>query len=227
MKKHKQLEEHKQLKGIFIYKHYLLTKNLVPTKKVYGEKLFTMNNIEYREWNPYKSKLAAAIKNGISQIAIKPGSLVLYLGASSGTTVSHVSDIVGKDGFVYALDFSKTMVRDLYDVVKERDNMYILLEDANHPENYQDKISKVDVIYQDIAQKNQLQIFLKNIKLFLKKNGFAVMAVKARSIDVTKKPTIIFKQIKELLKSSGLIIVDSRKLQPYEKDHMIFVCKYS
>lgn len=51
--------------------------------------------VEYRAWNPFRSKLAAAILGGIDQIHIKPGAKVLYLGAASGTTVSHVSDIVG------------------------------------------------------------------------------------------------------------------------------------
>ena len=50
---------------------------------------------EYRAWNPFRSKLAAAIVGGIEHIHMKPGSKVLYLGAASGTTVSHVSDLVG------------------------------------------------------------------------------------------------------------------------------------
>ena len=51
---------------------------------------------EYRVWNPFRSKLAAAILGGVDKIHMKPGAKVLYLGAASGTTVSHVSDIVGK-----------------------------------------------------------------------------------------------------------------------------------
>lgn len=51
--------------------------------------------IEYRVWNPFRSKLAAAILGGVDQIHMSPGSKVLYLGAASGTTVSHVADVVG------------------------------------------------------------------------------------------------------------------------------------
>ena len=54
-----------------------------------------IGKIEYRVWNPFRSKLAAAILGGVDKIHIKPGSKVLYLGAASGTTVSHVADIVG------------------------------------------------------------------------------------------------------------------------------------
>lgn len=50
---------------------------------------------EYRAWNPFRSKLAAAILGGVDKIHMGPGKKVLYLGAASGTTVSHVSDIVG------------------------------------------------------------------------------------------------------------------------------------
>ncbi len=74
---------------------------MVSGESVYGEKRVSIESgevgekIEYRVWNPFRSKLAAAILGGIDQIHIKPGSKVLYLGAASGTTVSHVSDIVG------------------------------------------------------------------------------------------------------------------------------------
>ena len=89
---------------------------------------------------------------------------------------------------------------------------------------YADKICQADVLYQDIAQKNQVDIFLKNIDLFLKKDGYALLAVKARSIDVTKKPKQIFKQVKEQLERH-VTIIDYRELEPYQKDHCIFICK--
>lgn len=51
--------------------------------------------VEYRVWNPFRSKLAAGILGGVEDIYIAPGKKVLYLGAASGTSVSHVADIVG------------------------------------------------------------------------------------------------------------------------------------
>ena len=73
---------------------------MVTGESVYGEKKVSIDGdggekIEYRVWNPFRSKLAAAILGGIDNIHMRPGSKVLYLGAASGTTVSHVSDIVG------------------------------------------------------------------------------------------------------------------------------------
>ena len=202
----------------------LFTVNLVPGKRVYDERLIREDGIEYREWNPLKSKLAAMILRGSPNVGIRKNDVILYLGAASGTTASHVSDIVGKEGFIFALDFAPRVVRDLVFVAEDRKNIAPLLEDANRPERYADKISQVDVIYQDISQKNQLEIFLKNIDLFLKKDGYALLAVKARSIDVTKKPQQIFNFVKEQLEKN-ITIIDYRALEPYQKEHCMFICK--
>ena len=217
-----------RLEGIFEDKdsrqRRIYTKSLLPGKKVYDEFLVTDNDVEYREWNPNKSKLAAGILKGISQIGIKKGKTVLYLGCASGTTVSHVSDIVD-DGFVFGLDFAPRVMRDFVFLCKDRKNIAPLLADANKPDSYKDRITKeVDVVFQDIAQRNQVQIFVKNCKQFLTKKGFGLLALKARSIDVTKKPKEIFKQVRKEL-DKELMIVDYKELYPFEKDHAMFVCK--
>jgi len=89
--------------GVFRDGRVLYTKNLVPGKRVYGEKL----TADKREWDPTRSKLGAAIVNGLHTLDIKDGSIVLYLGASTGTTISHVSDIIGRNGFVYGIEFAR------------------------------------------------------------------------------------------------------------------------
>jgi len=205
-------------------KKLLLTKNLVPGVSVYGEKLIKQGSVEYREWRPDKSKLAAAILKGIQQINLKPDTVVLYLGASTGTTVSHVSDIVGKGGFVFALDSAPRVLRELVFLCEQRPNMAPILADANQPDTYKNIVPQVDWLYQDIAQKNQVDIFLKNVDLFLKPDHFALLAVKARSIDVTKDPFAVFDEVKKKLEQS-LIIADKVLLSPYQKDHCFFVCK--
>jgi fibrillarin-like pre-rRNA processing protein len=218
-----------KLQGIYEQKkgkrRILLTRNLTPGKTVYDEKLVREGKIEYREWNPRKSKLAAFLMKGGNQIGIKDGYTVLYLGAAYGTTASHISDIVGKGGFVFALDFAPRVMRDLVFVCEERKNMAPLFFDANKPREYKDKVKiPVDVVYMDIAQKNQAEIFLKNVEMFLKPGGFCLLAVKARSVDVTKKPGIIFKEARRKLEDK-LIIVDYKTLDPFELDHAMFVCK--
>ncbi|MBW2975882.1 fibrillarin-like rRNA/tRNA 2'-O-methyltransferase [Candidatus Woesearchaeota archaeon] len=202
----------------------LYTLNLTPGRRVYGEQLIKQNNIEYREWDAHSSKLAAAILNGCGNIFLRKDDVVLYLGSASGTTASHVSDIVGKDGFVFAVDVAPRVTKDLIFNCDGRKNIAPILADANHIKELVERISAVDVIYQDIAQKNQVDIFLKNIDTFLKKDGYAIIAVKARSIDVTTYPKQIFKEVREKLEKE-LTIIDYRPLEPYQKDHCMFICK--
>ncbi len=205
-------------------KRKLYTLNLAPGKKVYQENLVRENGKEFREWNPRRSKLCAAIQKGCQNIFIRQGHSVLYLGSSTGTTVSHVSDIVGKDGIIFAVDFAPRVMRELVFLSEERKNIAPILADANRPDFIAPRVCAVDILYQDIAQRNQVDIFLKNIKSFLKEDGYALLALKARSIDVTKRPRDIFTEVHRVLEQS-LTIVDVRTLEPFEMDHAFFICK--
>jgi fibrillarin-like pre-rRNA processing protein len=221
------LLEHKRFSNIFIdpKTRGIFTKNLVPGQDVYGEKIIKHKGEEYRNWDPKRSKLGAAIKKDINQLGLKTSSVVLYLGSSSGTTVSHLSDMIANNkGIIYALDFAPKVTRELIFVAEKRKNIIPLLADANKPETFANKISKADLVFMDVAQKNQTEIFTKNCNTFLRKNGFGVLALKARSIDVAKKPSIIFREVKAELEKS-FTIVDYKTLDPYEKDHAIYVIK--
>ena len=203
----------------------LFTKNITPGKKFFDEKTVKEGKDEYREWDPRRSKLAAFILKGANQIGIKEGHKVLYLGASYGYTPSYVSDIVGNGGMVFALDFAPRVMRNLVFLCEQRKNIAPLFFSANHPEEYKDKIiHPVDIVYMDIAQRDQAEIFLKNVEMFLKPESFCLLAVKARSVDGTKKPGVIFKQVRKKLEEK-LIVVDYKTLEPFELDHAMFVCK--
>lgn len=201
----------------------ILTRNLAPGQTVYTEHLVTENDVEYRTWDTMKSKLAAGIVKGLSQIGLKERDIVLYLGAATGTTVSHISDIVGADGWVFAVDSSPRVVRELVYLAERRKNIVPILADANQPEKYFSRIVQADFMYQDIAQRNQAGIFIKNL-VFLKKDGFCILCIKARSIDMAKKPDILFREVR-LEIEKFLTIVDYRELWPFQKDHCLFVCK--
>src|SRR3989338_3675843 len=202
----------------------LFTISFVKGKKVYEEAFVVQSGIEYREWDPYSSKLAALIMNKCQNIFIRKDDIVLYLGSSTGTTVSHVSDIVGKDGFVFAVDLAPRVMTSLILNLEGRKNIAPIMESANHIEKLAERASAVDVLYQDIAQKDQIRIFLKNVNAFLKKDGYALLAVKARSIDVTKKPRLVFNDVRQHLEKE-MTIVDYRELEPYQKDHAMFIVK--
>jgi fibrillarin-like pre-rRNA processing protein len=202
----------------------IYTVNLNPGKNVYNERLIRRDGKEYREWDPSRSKLAAAILKGCTNTGIRKKDTILYLGASTGTTVSHVSDMIGKEGWIFAIEFASRVCRELVFLAEERKNIIPILADANQPYNYIHRISMVDVIFQDIAQPNQNEIFIKNCNLYLKDGGYGILAVKARSINIAEKPKTIFKKTKEYLEKH-ITIIDYRELEPFEKDHCLFICK--
>ncbi len=214
--------------GVFEHEGKILTRNRVPGRKVYGEKLLKIDGVEYRVWDPYRSKLGAAIKKGLKTFAFKPGAIVLYLGAAEGTTASHISDVLGDDGILFCIDVSPRVMPKLIQVSEERGNMLPILADANKPEEYEEYIreigGKVDIIYEDVAQPNQSEILMKNAERFLKEGGYAYIAIKARSIDVAKDPAEIFEQEKKKLSKMFEILEDIR-LDPYEKDHTMLVLR--
>ena len=95
----------------------LFTENFTPQKQVYKEKLLVKNGIEYRNWEPFRSKLAACIMNGLEEFPFHDKSSVLYLGVSTGTTISHISDIVGPKGMIFGVEHSSRVARDFLDRV--------------------------------------------------------------------------------------------------------------
>lgn len=204
----------------------IATVNLRPGFQVYQEKLLEYENMELRLWNPRRSKLAAGIINGLHTFPFKRDSKVLYLGASAGTTPSHISDIC-TEGRIYSVEFSPTMMRDFIDVSTKRENLLPILGDATRPSDYQHLVEKVDVIYSDVAQSTQTKLFLDNFRIFSKEDTVGILMIKARSIDVTMKPNDVFKQEKKHLKEGGLKVVEEIKLDPYEKDHIEFICEKS
>jgi len=198
----------------------IYTRSLAPGTRVYGEKLHTFDDIEYREWSPTRSKLSAYLTLGGKEMLIKRDSRVLYLGAASGTTASHVSDLV-PDGVVYCVEFSQRSFRDLVRTCESRKNMVPLLGDATIPESFAFAIDSVDVVYQDVAQKRQYEILVNNMERFSADAG--MVAVKSRSEDVTALPDVIFKRTCDALRSEKLRIMDMRPLDPFEKDHAMIV----
>ncbi|XP_044134437.1 rRNA 2'-O-methyltransferase fibrillarin [Bufo gargarizans] len=226
------VEPHRH-EGVFICRgkeDALVTKNLVPGESVYGEKRMSVEDgeikTEYRAWNPFRSKLAAAILGGVDQIYIKPGSKVLYLGAASGTTVSHVSDLVGPEGLVYAVEFSHRSGRDLINVAKKRTNIIPVIEDARHPHKYRMLLGMVDVIFADVAQPDQTRIVALNAHNFLKNGGHFVISIKANCIDSTAAPEAVFASEVKKMQQENMKPQEQLTLEPYERDHAVVVGVY-
>ncbi|KAK4162734.1 regulated by circadian rhythms/rRNA modification [Cladorrhinum sp. PSN259] len=234
------VEPHRH-KGVFVARggkeDLLATINTVPGESVYGEKRISVENdnkgedgattkTEYRIWNPFRSKLAAGILGGLETIYMKPGSKVLYLGAASGTSVSHVADIVGPTGSVYAVEFSHRSGRDLINMATRRTNVIPIVEDARKPMAYRMLLPMVDVIFADVAQPDQARIVGINAKLFLKQGGGLLISIKASCIDSTAPPEQVFASEVQKLREDKFIPKEQLTLEPYERDHAMVSCVY-
>lgn len=227
------VEPHR-LEGIFIARgkeDMLCTRNMVVGESVYGEKRISVDGpdgskVEYRVWNPFRSKLAAGILGGIGDVYIRPGMKVLYLGASAGTTVSHVADWVGPTGLVYAVEFSHRMGRDLLNMAKKRTNVIPIIEDARLPQRYRMLVGMVDVVFADVAQPDQARIIALNAHQFLKNGGHIVISIKANCIDSTMPASVVFANEVMKLREENIKPLEQLSLERYERDHALVVGVY-
>lgn len=210
-----------QFPGVYRDSQKVYTRNAVPGTNVYNERLVTEGGNEYREWSLRRSKAAAALKKNLQQFPLEQDSTVLYLGASTGTTVSHFSDIV-TEGIIHAVEYAPKVARSLLSLSEKRENIAPILGDARKPEKYAPLCSQVDVLYQDVAQKDQVRILKKNAVTFLKPEGHAMIAIKAQSISSSQPAEEIFEDCKSSLEQD-FEILDGRKLAPFHTDHLFLV----
>ena len=206
--------------GVYRIEGRYYTMNLVPGESVYGEDLIEVDDFEYRNWDPHRSKLGAfLVKEG--GLPFGPDADILYLGAGDGTTVSHLSDIL-TDGRIFAVEKARKPYRNLLKLSKKRKNIFPMMADANRPENYRDLVGRVDFVYQDIAQRNQLDIFLKNLT-FKKNRGYGMIAIKAKSIDVSKPSKKVIDDLVKQVIDKGYQMVDTVDISKWQKDHSILM----
>jgi fibrillarin-like pre-rRNA processing protein len=206
----------------------LVTPNLDKGNTVYGERLIQDSHREFRNWDVYRSKLAAAIQKGMQNFPFQVGSRVLYLGASTGTTVSHVSDIIGNEGILFAVEPAVRVARELLEnVATRRYNIIPIVEDGRRPKSYYSILGTVQTVYCDIAQPDQTDIAIENCKVYLEKGGVLLLVVKSRSIDVVKDPRVVIKEEAKKLESNGFSIQQIIDLEPFDKDHGMIYAVYS
>jgi fibrillarin-like pre-rRNA processing protein len=209
--------------GIWRNGDRIFTKNLLPGDSTYSKSIARHEGAELREWNPFRSKPAAAIMKGIKEFPLAAGMKVLYLGISFGQTATFFSDIVGRDGIIYGIEISERCFNDLNPVAEKRGNIVPVVADARSPEDYS-WIEPVDLVYQDVASDQQSEILIRNCRAFLRPGGHAMVAIKARSIDVVKDPKKIYaEELEKLGKEFG--IIEKKQLDPFEKDHMFVIMK--
>ncbi len=204
--------------GIFIVDDKLAVKNQINGWRPFGEQLVTVEKAEYRLWDPNRSKLAAAIMKGLKDVPIHEGDKILYLGIAHGFTASFISSIIGQNGIIYGIEFASRVFTELLPVAEKAKNIVPMLADARKPETYS-WIEKCDIVYVDIAQPDLTEIAIRNCKVFLKKDGYLMLAIKTQSIDVTAQAKKIVEQEVEKIEKAGFEILDLRYLEPFEERH--------
>lgn len=177
----------------------------------------------YRLWSPSTSKLASMIVKGMD-IPLDKSSKVLYLGAASGTTLTHVAEIVN-DGIVFAVEFAPRPARDLLKAIEKRISVIPIIADARQPDKYPPFIDTVDVIYQDVAQPDQAGIANANAEKYLKSGGFLILAIKAKSISSTENVGDIFRDELRTLEND-FEILEKASLEPLHHDHLAVIARY-
>jgi len=197
------------------------TANLAPGVAVYGERLVTQDGVEYRTWDPRRSKLAALVRKGVGVFPFRRRTDVLYLGAAQGTTVSHLSDIC-VEGTIYSVEVSRRAFQKLFEISERRPNIMPILGDAGAPEAYLRIVGPVEALYQDVAQRDQVDIFRKNLR-FLRPEGVGILIVKARSVDVAAKPKDVYAEVRRDLSTANVDVLEMTELDPFAKDHAAFV----
>jgi len=179
----------------------------------------------YRSFPPTATKLSALVKMGVKRWPFLPDSRVLYLGAGAGTTVSYISDIC-HEGTVIAVEFAPEPFYSLVDVARDRPNVLPILADARDPSAYSVQVVlPVDVIYQDVAQRDQWGIAHKNVKALLADDGWLVLVIKARSIDVTKRPSDVLEEVVAEASSSGYQVLETVELGAFAEGHSVLIAK--
>jgi len=211
-------------------KRLIATKNLTPGRSYYGERLskvqFEGQDFELRFWDPFRSKLSASILNGLGLFPFKEGSNCLYLGASTGTTVSHISDVVGNSGRIFAVELAARVARELMEnVVRYRNNIIPIIADASKPQDYPSIYGNISIAYCDIAQSNQTEIAVSNCSIYLadQRESFLFLVVKASSIDVLKPKIEVFRNQSDLLQRSGFTVRQVIDLEPFDRNHAMIV----
>ena len=187
-------------------------------ESVYGEKIIREKKFYYRQWNPKRSKLSSCLHLKLRNFPFKDKK-ILYLGAATGTTVSHISDL---SELVWAVEISPLSMSKLIELAKKRDNIYPILNDARKPEDYQIFVDAPDILYQDISQRDQVRIFLKNMEFFHPKFGFLML--KTRTIDIRKNPREILKISKREIEGRYNIL-ETIDIGRYQKEHFALVVK--
>ncbi|HTT25929.1 MAG TPA: fibrillarin-like rRNA/tRNA 2'-O-methyltransferase [Thermoplasmata archaeon] len=206
------------LPGVFRHGRDLFTRNADPGHKVYGEDLRTEDGIEYRRWDPFRSKLAAYLLKSPGERPWDRPQRILYLGGAHGTTVSHLADALPATD-IFVVEKSPIVFAPLLALARRRTNIWPILADAQLPERYIADVGPVDLLYQDLSQRTQAAIFVENARVALAEGGRGLLMLKVRSITQSRPAGRIAAEAREVLRQGGLKVRSSVDLLPFSREH--------
>ena len=213
----------------------LWTRNAVRGVSVRGERRKKDSRIEWRLWDPTRSKVAAALLRTAkdpSQLLPETGATVLYLGASYGSTCSHIHDQVcgagnHHGGQVVAVEISPRAMRELSELAKLRPGLVPVLGDARHPSQVAPYVrNQADWIHQDLSIADQAETFVRMADAFLRPGGTGLLSLKAaseRSSDGGDDSR--FAKAAKILRESDLEVIERINLKGLEEQHVVFLVR--
>ena len=204
----------------------LATLSNMSTNRDYKENLVQTNGKRYSIWNPYTSKLAAAIINGMEIFPILKKTKILYLDPTSEKTIKHISDIVGINGKIFVVrNIMKNSKNFLEQIAKNRSNIFTIIPDKTNPARLTGMTEMVDVIYIDIAEHNQTEIAIQNCKNHLRIGGFLMLIVPTKNIDFANNNSKKNQEERKKLQTS-FDIIQEINLTDFFKEYSMVIAKY-
>ena len=197
----------------------LFTRNLTPGRQVYGEELRTVGGVEYRHWDPFRSKLAAWLLKGAARAPWRGARSVLYLGGAHGTTASHLSDLL-PDAPIFVIEKSPVSFAPLLRLARHRPNLLPILADAQLPERYAADVGTVDLLYQDVAQRGQSRIFIENADAALRSRGAGLLMLKVRSVTQSRPVRAVVEEARRELAAHQRPVLGQADLAPFSREHV-------
>ncbi|HTT34790.1 MAG TPA: fibrillarin-like rRNA/tRNA 2'-O-methyltransferase [Thermoplasmata archaeon] len=197
----------------------LYTRNLTPGRRVYGEDVHTEDGVEYRRWDPFRSKLAAYLLRARPHALFEDVGTVLYLGGGHGTTVSHLSDIL-PDARIVVVEKSPLAFAPLLALAQDRPNLRPILADAQLPERYAADVGRAELLYQDVAQRTQASIFVENSRACLAARGRGLLMLKVRSVTQARPAAAVLDEARRILTAAGHVVRGTVDLAPLSREHL-------
>ncbi|MCI4368891.1 MAG: fibrillarin-like rRNA/tRNA 2'-O-methyltransferase [Thermoplasmata archaeon] len=205
--------------GVYRSGKELYTLNADPGHRVYGEELRTEGGKEYRQWDPFRSKLAAYLLKGAPSDTFRGVRRVLYLGGAHGTTVSHLSDVL-PEAALFVIEKSPTAFAPLLALARRRSNILPILADAQLPERYGADVGPVDLLYQDVAQRAQAMIFGENAEACLAAQGLGLLMLKVKSVTQARPAAAVLAESRREVERHRLHVRSTSDLAPFSREHL-------